>query len=149
MHDIDSDAADLNTFAVVEQTVELPPVGRKIPWQVVKIAKHRLDFGDASTDAGAGAELILQIRHRRQVIGMNMGIENPLNRKARRAHMGDEAVGELRRGPGGGLIVVENRIDDGGRFDRIIDKYVRDRKSRFVKERLNSHRLHSVPLTII
>ena len=46
------------------------------------------------------------------MVGMGMGLEDPLHAQVMLADMGDDAVGEIRLGAAGGLIVVERRVDD-------------------------------------
>lgn len=100
------DVADPERLAVVEQVVELAAVGGELRLGVEQLAEGVLHHGDVVADGQGAAELLLEEVSGAEVIGMNVGLEDPLHAQALFAHMGDEAIGAVVRGaPGGGIVV--------------------------------------------
>ena len=73
--------ADAEGLAVPEQVVELAAVGQEGALEVVDLLERRLDLADVLADGDAPADLLLQVARAGQVVGMRVGLENPLRRQ--------------------------------------------------------------------
>ena len=62
------------------------------------------------------SEVFLEIGRRRQVIGMGVRLEQPLNRETFGFYVINEGVGRGVRGAAGRRIVVQHAVDDGAHF---------------------------------
>src|SRR3546814_5394479 len=76
------------------------------------LAEHGLDGDDLAPDHQLAAELLLQPRCRRKMIGMGVGFDQPIDRQVLASHVIDD---RLRRGIGGApgrRVEIEHRIDN-------------------------------------
>ena len=64
-------------------------------------------------DGQLTAELFLEIGRRRQVIGVGVGLQQPLDRETFGFHVINEGVGRSVRGAARSRIVVQHAVDDG------------------------------------
>src|SRR5699024_5311075 len=118
VHDTRRDAADRECVAVGEELVELAAVTLECGSCIEDLAERVLNDGDVLTDADATAELLLDIGRGREMIGMNVGLQNPVELQAVAADEFDQAVGRVKIGTPGERLVVEHRVDhraDAGR----------------------------------
>src|SRR3546814_2424116 len=99
-------------FAVGNELVELRTVARELGAFVEYLPEHTLDGDDFPTDDELAAKLFLKIGRGRKVIGMGMGLENPVDCEALFPNMGNDLVGGLEARPSGGLIEVPHAVDD-------------------------------------
>ena len=61
--------------------------------EIIDPLPELLDFHDVLADRGVRAGLILQVSRRRKVIGMRMGVEDPLDRQLSRAAERQQSIG--------------------------------------------------------
>src|SRR3546814_441193 len=108
------DLAYHQLFAVGNELVELRTVARELGAFVEYLPEHTLDGDDFPTDDELAAKLFLKIGRGRKVIGMGMGLENPVDCEALFPNMGNDLVGGLEARPSGGLIEVPHAVDDRG-----------------------------------
>jgi hypothetical protein len=71
-------AADHVGVAILEQRVELAAVALELGAFVEDLAEGVLHHGDVAADADLAAELLLDVGRARQVVGMDMGLDQPL-----------------------------------------------------------------------
>src|SRR3546814_5580997 len=98
--------------------VELAAVAGKFSAGIEHLAESILHHGDVETDAKPAAQLLLQVGRGRQVVGMHMGFDDPLDSQALLAHEGDDRVGRMSGGAARGGVEIEHRVDDGAGFRR-------------------------------
>ena len=120
------DIADAIGFAVLKQMIELVAVMAKIGAGVKHLTEDLLNFGDRRADRHSAAKLFPQVGRGAQMVGMDMGVDDPFHGEAPGAHRGDNLVGRLGgRATGRGLVVqyrVNNRTGAGRRIaDHITD----------------------------
>jgi hypothetical protein len=118
--------------------VELAAIGQEIAFQVVDLLELRLHLADALADGDAPAELRLQPARRREVIGMGMRFEQPLNAQALLAHRRDDAFGRVRGRAACAGVEVEHRVDHGGVARRVVPQQMRHRPGVGVVEGLQA-----------
>jgi hypothetical protein len=106
-------SADLVGVAVVEQPVELRAVALELGAFVEDLAEGVLHHGDVAPDADLAAQLPLDIGRGGQVVGVDMGLDQPFQRQAPVADMGDQLVGMVIGDAAGGIVDVHHGIDDG------------------------------------
>jgi hypothetical protein len=75
-------AADIVGVAVLEQGVELRAVALELGAFVEDLAEGVLHDHDLVTDADLAAELVLDVRRSRKVVGVHMGLDDPLKLEA-------------------------------------------------------------------
>ena len=108
--------------AVVEQPVELAAVALELGAGIEDLAEHVLHDGDVLADAELAAELLLDIGRGRKMIGMDVGLENPIKLEIVSADMSRSAGRRSRNAVRpADEVIVEHRIDDGA------DRWWRDR----------------------
>jgi hypothetical protein len=130
--------ADGKHVAVLEQNIEL----RAAAGHIVRIEHHAEDalhIADVFADRDLCADPLLEIRRRREMIGMHMRFQHRVDgdplalRKAQ----------NLLRGVGLGFtgcgIEFQHRIDHRAVQARGVPYEIADRMGRFVEEGLNSH----------
>src|SRR3546814_7408891 len=93
MHDPHGHVADPKRFAIPEQMVELRAVGGEGLLKVEDLLEYPLHLGDVRADADPAAERRLQVRRGREVVGMGVGLEDPVDRETLFAHERDDPVG--------------------------------------------------------
>src|SRR3546814_7901251 len=86
VHHAGFEGADRERLAVLEQLVELAPVRSEARFRVEDLLEHALHDVDAGADGGAAAELCLQIRRGGQVVGVQVGLEDPVDRQRSEEH---------------------------------------------------------------
>ena len=112
------DGSEFEGLAVAEQLVELTAVALERAFGIEDLCENALDDVDLGADAGLAAELFLKIRRGGQVVGVNVGFENPLDGQVVPPHIGDDVVRRFRLRAAGGGVVVQQRVDDRGFFRR-------------------------------
>ena len=127
------DAADLEGLAVDEEVVELAAVAGNVGG-----VEHRpedlLDLADMLADTDLRAGLQLDIGGARQVVGMGMGLEHPLDGEAVGLRRFEDRVGGPGRAGAGRLVVVEDRVDHHRPPGRGVADEVARRVGRLVEE---------------
>ena len=73
-----------------------------------------LDVAHLLADGGGHAGLVLEVASRREVVGMRMRVEDPLEGEALALDVGEQLVGGVRRRSTRLRIEVEHRVDDRG-----------------------------------
>ncbi len=120
-----------------KQAVELRTVKLELRLKVVDIAKHPLDLGDGRTDADLPAQLALEVSAGRQVVGMGVGLQQPLHLQAFSLDESGDSVGTGGADAPGGGIVVQHRVDDGAFLGARGMHHVAHGRRRRVEETLN------------
>src|SRR3546814_6529804 len=92
------DLAYHQLFAVGNELVELRTVARELGAFVEYLPEHTLDGDDFPTDDELAAKLFLKIGRGRKVIGMGMGLENPVDCEALFPKIGKDGRKERRVG---------------------------------------------------
>ncbi len=78
-HHIDFQAADCKCFTVAKQILKLRSIIRHFIAQIVNLLEGRLNGFDHPANTNLAAKLLLQVRGRGQMIGVNMGFQYPFN----------------------------------------------------------------------
>ena len=76
-HNKDVKLTNFVAIAILEKRIKLRPVPLEICTFVEDFSKRLLDFHDPRADAYFTAQLFLQIRSARQMVGMDMGFDDP------------------------------------------------------------------------
>jgi hypothetical protein len=76
------DLADLEGLAVLEQMVELASIREKAALEVVELPEDRLNRPYVLADGDAAASLGLYMARARQVVGVRVGFQNPVDLQA-------------------------------------------------------------------
>jgi hypothetical protein len=118
----DLQRADRKSFAIGKQLVELRAVAGEAGFEIVDLLPRRLDALDAGADAGAAAELLLEEGCRREMIGMAVRFENPVDAQARRRD--NDLLCVLGLGAAGSGVEIEDRVDHRAHFARGIDDQI-------------------------
>ena len=110
VEDLDGEISKLEAFAAGKEMVELAAVAFQVG-RVEHRAEDLLHVADvlANTDLGAGLEL--DIGRARQMIGMGVRLEHPLNGETVGGSGGENDVCGLGRGLAARMVVIEHRID--------------------------------------
>lgn len=77
-HDFDTHIADLEPLAIAEQLVPLGSVGRESIPKIIDVFPELLNLGHFLANACGYSGLILQVASRREMIGVGVCVENPL-----------------------------------------------------------------------
>jgi len=72
-----------------------------------------------------------------EVVGVRVGLQDPVHLQAVAAHVGQQPVGGRSAGAAGGGVVVQHRIDDGGAARGSVGHDVGHRAGLWVEEALN------------
>ena len=75
-HNKDVKLTNFVAIAILEKRIKLRPVPLEICTFVEDFSKRLLDFHDPRADAYFTAQLFLQIRSARQMVGMDMGFDD-------------------------------------------------------------------------
>ena len=86
------DVSDTVRLAWFEEVVELAAIGVKRLTFVEYFAENSLDNRDLVTNRGFAAELFADIRRSGQMVGMDMGVDDPFAGQPILAHKIDESV---------------------------------------------------------
>ncbi len=125
--------ADRERLPVGEQVVELRAVRVEIG-EVEHFLERRLNAADALPDGDTAAEPLLEIGRGRQMIGVSMGLEDPVDREPLRLDERGDRVGRGRARAPGLVVVVEDGINDGGGGGTPVADHVRKRARGLVIE---------------
>ena len=114
--------ADVETVAFDEKLVELRPVALELGAFVEDLAERVLHHGDTVADPDLAADLFLDIGRGREVVGMHMAFQKPLNIIPFFLHEGDDRIGGPGVGPTRGIVEIEDGIDNrAGAARRVAD----------------------------
>ena len=114
--------------------IKLRSIARKFVTEVEQIAEDFLNGGDRCANGNLAADLFLQIGRGRNMIGVRMGLQQPVNGQPFLSNKGDELIGGGCRGAARGRIVIEHAIDDRAAFGRGIIGDMARREGRLVEE---------------
>jgi hypothetical protein len=123
--------------AILEQRVELRAVALELGAFVEDLAEGVLHHGDLVADADLAAELLLDVGRGRQVVGMDMGLDDPLELQAVGLDVGDDLVGVIIGDAAGGVVDVHDGIDDGAASEAGVLDDIADRVGGLVEEGLD------------
>jgi hypothetical protein len=116
------ESADGKRLAIGKQLVELRAVAGKAGLQVVDALPQRLHAADMRPDAGAPTQLFAHARRRRQMIGMGVGLEHPVDAHA--CGGGGDLLGNARRCAPGPGVEIQHRVDHRPYFRGRIDNQI-------------------------
>ena len=121
-----SQPADLVAVAIPKQTVELAAVALEFGAFVEHLAKGLLHDLDVLTDPQLATKLALDIGRSGQVIGMDMGLDQPFELELVLLNIGDYRVGAVIGNAACRIVDIHHGIDDCtghgiGIFDDIAD----------------------------
>jgi CubicO group peptidase (beta-lactamase class C family) len=85
---------------------------REAVWQVIELLPEPLDLNDLLTDCAANARLVLEVACRREVVGVRMGIENPIDDVFFAFDMFEQRVSRVGRCRAGFGLEIVHRVDD-------------------------------------
>ena len=85
-------------------------------------------------DRGLATQLFADIGRGREVVGVDMGIDDPLDRQALGLHKCDQTVGRHGGGPPGRGVIVQQRVDDGAGLGFRVGDHIADRVGRLIEE---------------
>ena len=111
-HHLAGQVAQRNGLTFLKEVVELRAVVLEARLQVEHVLEYALHLGDVGTNADLSTELASQVGCGREVVGVGMGLQNPLRLQAVGAHVVDHLVGTSVVGTARLRVVVEHRIDD-------------------------------------
>ncbi len=126
--------ADGEAVAVVEKLVELAAVAAERGPFVEDFAEDVLHLDDVAADGQTAAEAFLQVGRGRQVVGVSVGLQQPVNLKVFGLHIGDQGVGRGGRGAARGGIIIQHAVDDGAGPGVRVAHDMADGEGGFVKE---------------
>ena len=101
------DRSDAIVLTVGEQVIELPAVGLEALAFIENLAEHALHRRHVLPDRRPAAKLLAHVRRGAQVVGMDMGIDDPVALELLLAHECDQAIGRFRFRAAGGLVEIE------------------------------------------
>src|SRR5690554_6651474 len=106
-------SADLELVTLFKQTVKLAAVTGKLSAGIERLAEGVLHYGDHGTDTCFATQCLMQIGSRREVIGVNVGFQYPLDLQAVVFNVGDNVIGRAHIGTAAGVVEVEYGVDNG------------------------------------
>jgi hypothetical protein len=104
--------ADPEALAVSEQPVELASIALEFGASIEDLAEYVLDDADALADAECTAEPLLNVGCGREVVRVDVGLEDPVDLEPLLANEGDELIRRLHRSAAGGGIVIQYGVDN-------------------------------------
>ncbi len=145
-------ASQAKLLALDEEMIELRAVGAEVSAEVEQSLPGLLDFGDLGADADPGTQLPLQVRGSREMIGVRVRLEDPLDAPRRRGLR--DTICRCRGRAGRLGVEVEDRIDDRRGSGRRVGDEIRDRTRRRVEEARDlrfviRHETPAVPLATL
>jgi hypothetical protein len=75
----DGDVSDRKLIAVLEEPIELRAVPREVGASVEQFSEDVLDADDFPADRELAAQVLLEIGRGRQVIGVSVGLQEPID----------------------------------------------------------------------
>ena len=111
VHGRDLKATDFDVVSIVQQPVELAAVAGEFGACVEKLAKGVLHGGDVRADGQPAAQVLVQVRRCREVVGVHMCLQQPLHLQAELANAPDQPVGTGGAGTARLGVVVEHAVD--------------------------------------
>ena len=115
--------------------IELGSVALELAAGVEDFTEHILHPDDLAPDGNLTAESLLQIRGRRQVIGMGVRLEQPIDCQTLGFHERDNRISRRGVCAAGRRVEVEDTVDDRRALGRGIPRHIARRVGRFVEER--------------
>ena len=118
MHCVSCHGPDLVALAVAEQPVELRTIALELGAFVEDLAEGVLYDGDILTDPEFSSKLILDKGSCRQMIGMNVGLDDPLELEPAVPDMRNDPVGALVGDAAGRIVDIHHGVHDSARGRR-------------------------------
>ena len=136
MQHFDIQRANLESLAILEQMVEFGAIQRNV-WRIKHRAENLLHVAHMFADPDKCAGLVLDVRGGREVVGVNMGLQHPIDfgviRLCCRQQSINRTDGRLSRS----VIVVEHRIDHRSLSALRIDDQIGYRIGRLIEKGLD------------
>ncbi len=129
--------ADCEAVALGEEPVELRAAAGHLVAEIVDVLPLVLDLGDVLADTDRRTDLVLDVAGRREVIGMGVGLEQPLDLEPLRLDMGEDGIRGISGHRARGGVVVEHRVDDRAFAAARRAYHIGDRVGGLVEESLN------------
>ena len=126
--------ADFVGVAIFKERVELRTIALELGAFVEDFAKGLLHVDDLGADADFPAELLLQVRRGRQVVGVDMGLDDPLCPQTLFLNKFNDLTGAIEGQRAAGLIEFHHRVDDGAGVSVRFLHHIGDRVRSLVKE---------------
>ena len=133
---LDRETADRKAFAIGEQAVEIAAVGFQIR-HVEDRPENALHVANMFANADLGARLGTDVRRTRQMIGMGMGFQHPIDDQAKRFRPRQNGIDRAVVDFAGLVIVIEDRVDDRAMPARRVPDEIADRIGRLIEESLD------------
>ena len=137
MHRAQLQCAEWHVLAVGKQMIELTAITSHRRFGIEQCAKDLLHRLDVLTDTNLATEMFFQVRRGRQVIGMDMGFQYPLDRGTQFAHPGDQLVGAGGAGMTGLAVVIEHAVDQCALTCRGVECQIADGSGGLIEEAFN------------
>ncbi len=106
--------SDRQAVALFQQAIELAAITCEARLGGEDIGKDVLHFAYARPDRQLAIQLAFQVGGRRQVVGVDVGFEDPLDIQPLFFDIGDDLIGRGRVGVTRGIVEIQHAIDDGG-----------------------------------
>ena len=140
VHDRDAQAADRDRLAIGKEMVELAAVGGEARSGVEKPAEYALHDSHLPADRCPAAELFLEVGGCREVIGVDVRLENPLDAGTGLGDAADQPVSIVGADSSRLRVVIEHAVDDDAARSVSIEDEVAVAARRRIKESFNVHR---------
>ena len=111
-HHAGSQITDSEHLPVLQQDIELRAVHTEFGLEIEDALEHFLHPGDLVADTDLSSELLPQVGRRTQVVGMCMGLQDPLYLQALRHHVVDHLVRRGGAGAAGLGVVIQHRVNN-------------------------------------
>ena len=96
--------ADRKRISIMQNPVELTAVSPEAAILVKNRAKGPLHGRNVTTNRNVSTELCPNVRRAREMIGMNMGLQDAIDREATIPNIGNQGIGRIRREGARGVV---------------------------------------------
>ncbi len=127
-----------------DKVIELASIQAKLRFKVEYFLEHTLHSGNVRADGYFSTQARAHIRRSRQVIGMGMGFQNPLNRQIHFLHESNDLIGGGRRRSPRFWIVIQHRINYCANGPGLFIRNISHRAGGVIIKAFNN-RVHSAP----
>ena len=128
------DRADRKGLVGLGEVVELAAIAGERVARIEEFAENGLYLADVCADGDPTAQLPAQVGRGGEMVGVGVGLEYPRDRQALCPHPVDDPVGLGRGSAAGGMVVVEDAVDDGSHTAVGIADEIGNRAGVFVEE---------------
>jgi hypothetical protein len=105
--------AEGEALAIGKKMIELPAIGDEIFSRIEDSGEVALHPDNLAADGDATAATLLQALRAREMVGVDMGLENPGEAQLLVGKEMCDAIDALMKGASGARLVVEHGVDDG------------------------------------